>query len=106
MCDGHISLTVSQTDLRFGMWLEHGTTLFILDFEYFSLCFSKDYYLRRPSSRGSVLIPRGRLLVGLRPISLCDRLHLVDSLRGHWKINLDAYIGKIHTSYGHCTSYN
>ena len=73
VCDGHISLTVSQTDLRFGMWLAHGTKLCILDFQDFSLRFSKDDYLRRPSSRGSVLFPRGPLLGGLCPISLCDR---------------------------------
>ena len=52
--DGHISLTVSQTDLRVGMWLAHGTKSCILDFEDFSLRFSKEDYLRRPSSRGGV----------------------------------------------------
>ena len=55
----------------------------ILDFEDFCLCFSEDNYLRRPSSRGSVLFPRGPLLGGLRLRSLCDRLHLVDS-HGKW----------------------
>ena len=101
--DRHISLTVSQTDLRFRMWLAHGTKLCILDFEDFCLRFSKDDYLRRPSSRGSVLFLRGPLLGGLRPIYCVIGLHLVDSLRGHRKINLDADIGKIHTFYGHCT---
>ena len=90
VCDGHISLTVNQTDLRFRMWLAHGTKLCILDFEDFSLRFSKDDYLRRPSSHGSVLFPRGLLLGGLRPLSFWDRLHLVDSLHRHLKINFDA----------------
>ena len=92
--DGHISLTVSQTDLRFRMWLAHGTKLCILDFEDFCLRFSKDDYLRRPSNRGSVLFPRGPLLGGLHPISLCDMAY--------------THIRKIHTGihtcYGHCTS--
>ena len=62
VCDGYISLTVSQTDLRFGMCLTHGTKLCILDFEDFCLCISKVNYLRRPWRRGGVLFPRGRLL--------------------------------------------
>ena len=74
VCDGHISLTVSQTDLGFRMWLAHGTKLCILDFEKICLRFSKDDYLTRPSSRGSVLFPMGPLLEGLLPRSLCDRL--------------------------------
>ena len=56
---------VSQTDLRLWMCLAHGTKLCILDF---CLRFSKDDYLRRLSSRGGVLFPRGRLLGGLHPI--------------------------------------
>ena len=71
VCDGYISLTVSQTDLKFWMWLAHGTKLCILDFEDFCLRFSKDYYLHWPSSRGSLLFLRGPLLGVLRPISLC-----------------------------------
>ena len=73
VCDGHISQTVSQTNLRFWMWLAHGSKLCILDFEDFSLRFSKDDYLRRLSSHGSVLFLKGPLLRGLCHISLCDR---------------------------------
>ena len=73
VCDRHISLTVSQTDPRFQIWFAHGTKLCILDFQDFCLRFSKDDYLHRPSSRSSVLFPRGPLVGVLCPISMCDK---------------------------------
>ena len=83
VCDGHISLTVSQTDLRFWMWLAHGTKLCSLDFQDFSLCFSKDNDLRRPSSRGSVLFPSGPLLGGAPPqITVIGYTWLIDAESG------------------------
>ena len=47
--------------------------LFFLDFQDFCLRFSKENYLCRPLSRDSASFPRGPLLGGLLPISLCDR---------------------------------
>ena len=38
-------LADSQTDLSVGICFAHGTKLYILDFQDFSLCFSKDDYL-------------------------------------------------------------